>query len=187
MFTRFLFVVLIYFFALTQGAIADFGRNEIGAKVGYFNPVDYDPYFPIQSELTAEYLIYDNAVIDVFYNRKINSELDVGFDLGFTGVLDKSDHNTILDSFPMSVYVLMKLIRISGVEAWAGCGLNFWYMEDGKGAMKGINGAHIKLDFRYQVLHAEIAYSAIDDFGEKEEDIGGFTLKVGVGFVFSYN
>ncbi|MBU3917926.1 hypothetical protein KKA14_20555 [bacterium] len=171
---------------VSRELIADYGSNEIGLGIGYFAPTDYEAYFPIQPESVREYLRYDNAFVDVFYNRKINKGFDAGFSLGFAGVLDNSDHNTILNSFPMSVYGLKKITDLYGLDFYAGGGLNYWYMKTKENGMRGLSGYHLKVSFRYQFLQAELGYSTINGFGVEEEDVGGWSFKIGAALRFSY-
>ncbi|MBU2511210.1 hypothetical protein KJ966_07720 [bacterium] len=171
----------------SQKLIADYGKNEIGIRIGYFKPKGYEAYFPVQSEATEEYLHYDNAIININYNRKINSGFDVGVDLGFTGVLDNSDHNTILNSFPLGIYAVTKIISLYGLECYGGGGLNFWYMETKKGDTQGLSGYHLRLNLKFQVFRVELDYSTINDFGAEDKDIGGWSIKIGAAFTFSYH
>ncbi len=187
MLSRGTILILIGLVSASPELMADYGKNEIGLRIGYFKPEEYDAYFPIQSEDTGAILRYDNAIVDLNYNRKINTSLDFGFSLGFTGVLDNSDHNTILNSFPLSVYALKKIINLFGLDCYGGGGLNFWTMETKEGDMQGISGYHFKLSFRYQVYRAELGHSSINDFGSNDYDIGGWSIKIGVAFTFSYN
>lgn len=171
---------------MSHGQIFASGKNEVGLRIGYFIPKGYEAYFPLQSKQTESFIHIDNALIDVFYQRKINSGLNIGFDFGFTGVLDHSDNNTVLDIFPMSLYALKKIIKLYGLNCYAGGGLNYWYMETKEGPMQGRDGYHLRLDFKYQFLVAELGYSAVNNPSETDPDIGGWELKIGVAFNFSY-
>ena len=102
-------VVLLF---ITTDVYGGFGRNEIGLKVGMINPRDYEPYFPIQSEELEEIVQYGNAALYFFYLRNINSELNAGIDIGFTGILDKSDNDTILKAYPIDIYMAAEVLKL---------------------------------------------------------------------------
>jgi hypothetical protein len=183
---RLVFALLIVLYS--SNVFAGFGRNEIGLKVGMINPRDYEPYFPLQSAMTEEYLRYDHASLHLFYLRNINSELAAGIDFGFTGIVDKSDNNTILKAYPIDIYAEYEVFRLSGVETFIGGGYTWWYMEsnDEDGDWQGISGMFAKLEFVYLQARAEISYSQIDHFGANKYDLGGISIRVGISYQFSY-
>lgn len=179
-------LLLVLLIIVTNNCLADFGKNETGLKIGYFNPNDFDAYFPIQSDELADYVRYDNAILGLFYDRNVNSGLDFGVELGFTGVLDNSDHNTILNSYPISIYLVGEVLYLYGINIFAGGGLNYWYMESKDNGMQGIPGYHLKMSMKYQIYRFDLIHSKIDNFGNKKEDLGGTSIKLGVAYTFSY-
>jgi hypothetical protein len=178
-------VFSLLLFLFNQDLFANYGRNEIGIKVGYFSPKDYEPYFPLQSELTEEYVRYDQAVIYLFYIRTINSTLNAGLDIGFSGIVDEKDNNTIHQLYPIDLYLAQKVITYSGFGGYLGAGFSCWLV-DRQEEMQAVNGAFVKLEVVYQVLRVEITYSQIDHFGANRYDMGGWGVKAGVSYQFSY-
>lgn len=181
------FLCTIFLLLGTPDLLARYGRNDIGIKLGYFGPTEIVPYFPLQSEATEKVLRYDNVIIELFYARKINSSLDMGVDLGFTGVLDRVDNNTILLTYPVSVYLLYKIFRRYSVGGYFGAGLDHWLIEEREGDMQGINGYHGRVSFRFAIFRCDLTYHSIDHFGGNSFDSGGWSILAGVSYRFSYN
>lgn len=178
--------ITVILLSITTDVYGGFGRNEIGLKVGMINPRDYEPYFPIQSEEIEEYVQYGNAALYFFYLRNINSELNAGIDIGFAGILDKSDNNTILKAYPIDIYMAAEVLKLYGVEAYLGGGYTWWLMEDKDDDLQGISGLFFKLELVYLDARFEISYSHIDHFGANKYDLGGISARVGLSYQFSY-
>ncbi len=179
-------LIITILILLTTDVYAGFGRNNIGLKVGIINPRDFEPYFPIQSEELEEYVQYGNAALYFFYLRNINSELNAGIDIGFAGILDKSDNNTILKAYPVDLYMAAEVLKLYGVETYLGGGYTWWLMEAKDDDLQGISGLFFKLEFVYLDARFEISYSHIDHFGANRYDLGGISARIGLSYQFSY-
>lgn len=173
-------------FLFHQELFANYGRNEIGIKVGYFSPKDYEPYFPLQSDFTEQYIRYDQAMLYLFYLRNINSSMNAGLDIGFSGIVDKKDDNTIHQLYPLDLYLAYNIISYAGFRGYLGAGLSCWYVARKEEDDQAINGAFVKVEVVYLVLRAEITYAKIDHFGANQDDMGGWGLKAGISYQFSY-
>lgn len=178
---------IFFLFLVAPDLAARYGRNDIGFKLGYFGSTEVVPYFPLQSETTERVLRYDNVIVDMFYSRKVNSWLDMGVDLGFTGVLDRIDNNTILLTYPVSVYFVYKIFYRYSVGGYLGAGLDHWLIEERDGDMQGINGYHGRVSFRFDLFRCDLTYHSIDHFGGNSVDRGGWSVLAGVSYRFSYN
>lgn len=180
------FLIAILFFTFNSEAQARTGKNKAGVKLGIINPRDYEAYFPLDADEVMEVINYKPLSLHVFYLRQLTSHLKAGIDIGFAGIVDKSDDNTILKAYPIDLHITRNLFKMKGVTTGLGAGYTYWIMDKKDGGMQGISGVFTKLEFLYNIAHLEISYSKIDQFGQKTNDLGGISIRAGISYRFSY-